>query len=123
MKFHLSSNPGLNVFTAHGAAYVQVNALRYQQPIIVTPEHVINNWTARTFASLTEADFNHLLELKPEVLLLGTGSQHHFAHPQLYRSLTAAGIAVEFMSTPAACRTYNILMAEDRKVVAGILFE
>ena len=80
MKFHLSSNPGLNVFTAHGAAYVQVNALRYEQPIIVTPEHVVNNWTARTFASLTEADFNHLLELKPEVLLLGTGSQHHFAH-------------------------------------------
>lgn len=123
MKFHLSNNPGLNVFTAHGADYVQVNELRYQQPLIVTPEQVINSWSASTFTNLTEADFNFFLELKPEVLLLGTGSQHHFAHPQLYRSLTAAGIAVEFMSTPAACRTYNILMAEDRKVVAGILFK
>lgn len=123
MKFHLSSNSGLNVFTAHGAGYVQVNEHRYEQPLIVTPEQVINNWSARTFTSLNETDFNFFLELKPEVLLLGTGNQHHFSHPLLYRSLTAAGIAVEFMNTPAACRTYNILMAEDRKVVAGILFE
>ncbi len=123
MKFHLSNSQGLNVFTAHGAGYVQVNDRRYEQPLIVTPELVLNSWSAQTFASLTEADFNFFLELKPEVLLVGTGSQHHFAHPQLYRSLTTAGIAVEFMNTPAACRTYNILMAEDRKVVAGILFE
>jgi len=123
VKFHLSSNPGLNVFTAHDAAYVQVNTLRYEQPVIVTPKHVISNWSARTFASLTEADFMHFMELKPEVLLLGTGSMHRFAHPKLYRSLTDTGIAVEFMNTPAACRTYNILVAEDRKVVAGILFE
>jgi len=123
LKFHLSINPGQNVFTAHGTGYVQVNDQRYEQPVIVTPEQVLSNWTAQTFASLTEADFGHFLALKPEVLLLGTGSQHHFAHPQLYRSLTAAGIAVEFMNTPAACRTYNILMAEDRKVVVGILFE
>ena len=123
MKFHLSNSPGLNIFTAHGAAYVQVNAQRYEQPIIVTPEQVISNWSALTFAELTEADFNQFLDLKPEVLLLGTGNLHHFAHPRLYRSLTDAGIAVEFMNTPAACRTYNILVAEDRKVVAGILFD
>ena len=123
MKFHLSNNPALNVFTAHGTGYVQVNALRYEQPIIVTPGEVISDWTASSFAALTEADFSHFLPLKPEVLLLGTGSQHRFAHPQLYQVLTSAGIAVEFMSTPAACRTYNILSGEDRKVVVGILFE
>lgn len=123
MKFHLSNNPGQNVFTAHGAGYVQVNDQRYEQPVIVTPEQVISDWPARSFATLTEADFSHFLSLKPEVLLLGTGSQHHFAHPQLYRALTAAGIGVEFMNTPAACRTFNILSSEDRKVVVGILFE
>lgn len=123
MKFHLSNNPGQNIFTALGAGYVQVNGQRFEQPVIVTPEQVLGDWPARSFATLTEADFGHFLALQPEVLLLGTGSQHHFAHPQLYRALTAAGIGVECMSTPAACRTYNILMSEDRKVVAGILFD
>jgi uncharacterized protein len=56
-------------------------------------------------------------------LILGTGKLHRFAHPQLYRALSAAGIGVECMSTAAACRTFNILVAEDRKVVAAILFE
>lgn len=123
MKFHLSINPGQNIFTAHGAGYVQVNDQRYEQPVIVTPEQVIIDWPARSFATLTEADFSHFLSFKPEVLLLGTGNQHHFAHPKLYRALTAAGIGVEFMNTPAACRTFNILASEDRKVVVGILFE
>jgi uncharacterized protein len=123
MKFHLSVNSGQNIFTAHGEGYVQVNEQRYERPLIVTPEQVLSDWPALNFASLSEADFGHFLSLKPEVILLGTGSQHRFAHPQLYRALTAAGIGVEFMSTPAACRTYNILAAEDRKVVAGILFE
>jgi uncharacterized protein len=123
VKFHLSINPGQNIFTAHGAGYVQVNELRYEQPIIVTPDQVLKDWPARSFATLTEEDFSHFLAYKPEVVILGTGEQHRFAHPQLYRALTAAGIGVECMSTPAACRTYNILSVEDRKVVAGILFE
>lgn len=123
MKFHLSNHPGQNIFTAHGTGYVQVNEQRFEQPVIVTPVEIFNDWPARSFAALTEADFSYFLTLKPEVLLLGSGEQHRFAHPKLYRALTDAGIAVEFMSTPAACRTFNILMAEDRKVVAGILFE
>jgi uncharacterized protein len=123
LKFHLASNPGQNVFTAHGAGYVQVNERRFTQPIIVMPEQIISDWPARGFATLTEADFNYFLAFKPEVILLGTGDKHLFAHPQLYRALSGAGIGVEFMSTPAACRTYNILTGEDRKVVAGILFE
>jgi uncharacterized protein len=123
VKFHLSNNPGQHVFTAHGEGYVQVNERRYEQPIIVMADKVISEWPARTFATLTEASFSYFLTFKPEVVLLGTGEKHLFAHPQLYRALSNAGIGVEFMSTPAACRTYNILTGEDRKVVAGILFE
>ena len=123
MKFHLANNNGRNIYTAHGEGYVQVNGQRFEHPIIVTPEHAPQEWSVRNFAALTETDFSHFLLLKPEVVLLGSGSQHHFAHPQLYRALSAAGIGVECMSTPAACRTFNILTAEDRRVVAGILFE
>ena len=123
MKFHLANIPGKNVFTAHGEDYVQVNEQRYQQPLIVTSETLITDWPARSFASLTEADFVFFLALKPEVLILGTGKQHLFAHPKLFQILISAGIGVECMSTPAACRTFNILTAEDRKVVVGILFD
>ena len=123
MKFHLSDNHGLNVFTAHGTDYVRVNEQRFEQPVIVTPEQIVEDWPAKSFATLTEDDFSHFLALKPEVLLLGTGSLHRFAHPQLYRALSAAGIGVECMSTPAACRTFNILASDERKVVVGILFE
>ena len=65
----------------------------------------------------------YFLTLKPEILLLGTGAQLRFPHPRLYRQLIAAGIGMECMDTAAACRTYNILMGEDRKVVAGILLD
>jgi uncharacterized protein len=88
---------------------------------VVTPEQVLHDWTGQSFEALTETDFSYFLALQPDVLLIGTGSQHRFAHPRLYRALADAGIGVEFMDTPAACRTYNILMAEDRKVVAAIL--
>ena len=82
---------------------------------------VRTDWMATDFATLTAAHFDYFLELKPEVLLLGTGSKQHFAHPNLFRALIQAGIGIEFMDTPAACRTYNILVTEDRKVVAAVL--
>ena len=123
MKFHLSSNTSRNIFKAHGVGYVLVNDQRFQQPLIVTSDNIITDWPASSFAALTEADFAHFLALKPEVLILGTGQQHLFAHPKLFQALTAEGIGVECMSTPAACRTYNILMEEERRVVAAILFE
>lgn len=123
MKLSLSLNTGQKIFTAHGPGYVTVSGERYEQPIVVIPEQVLCDWPATAFAALSEAHFEYFLALKPEVMLLGSGAEHRFAHPRLYRALSNAGIGVEFMSTPAVCRTYNILVAEDRKVVAAILFE
>jgi uncharacterized protein len=82
---------------------------------------VHTDWTATDFASLDARHFDYFLDLKPEILLLGTGAKQHFARPELYRELIRARIGIEFMDTPAACRTYNILVAEDRKVVAAVL--
>ena len=98
-----------------------VNSEQYNRSIVVLASEVCDNWTATNFETLTEAHFDYFLALKPDVLLLGTGAQQRFAHPSLYHSLTNAGIGVECMDTPAACRTYNILVAEDRKVIAAIL--
>lgn len=121
MKLHLNTSITQKIFTAHGEGYVAVSRERFEHPIVVTPKQVLSDWRPQGFDALNETHFAYFLILKPEILLLGTGAQQRFAHPRLYQALVAAGIAVECMSTAAACRTYNILMAEDRKVVAAIL--
>jgi uncharacterized protein len=122
MKFHLSTAEG-NMFTGHGADYVRLGVVEYRDNVLVTPERVVTGWTAGGFDTLTEADFAALAELKPEVVLLGTGASLRFPHPRLTRALTNAGIGVEVMDTPAACRTFNILAAEGRRVVAAVILD
>lgn len=121
MKLHLANPGDTKLFTAHGTDHVMVNGERYDHSIAVLAEEVRNDWAVADFDALSAAHFDYFLALKPDVLLLGTGARQRFPHPRLYRSLTDAGIGVECMDTPAACRTYNILVAEDRKVVAAIL--
>jgi hypothetical protein len=79
------------------------------------------NCNATDFASLTEAHFAQIVDLKPEVVLLGTGEKHQFLHPKIYQKLTEIGAPLECMTTAAACRTYNILMSEGRTVAAALL--
>lgn len=121
MKFHLANLGDTKLFTAYTADHVMVNRERYSSSIVVRAEEVRTDWEVVRFDELNEVHFEYFLALQPEVLLLGTGSRQHFPHPRLYRALTDAGIGVECMDTPAACRTYNILVEEDRKVVAAIL--
>ena len=121
MKLHLADLGDTKLFTAHGTDHVMVNGERYDHSIVVSANEVRSDWLVAGFDALSEAHFVYFLALAPEVLLLGTGARQRFPHPRLYRSLTDAGIALECMGTPAACRTYNILVAEDRKVVAAIL--
>ena len=121
MALQFQRNPDQNLFTAHGEGYVSINGKKFHQPVVVTAGEVRTDWPATDFASLDATHFEYFLELKPEVLLLGTGAKQHFARPELYRALIQARIGVEFMDTPAACRTYNILVAENRKVVAALL--
>ena len=121
MKLHLNTGITQKIFTAHGKGYVAVSGERFEHPIVVMPEQVLTDWQPQSFDALDETHFAYFLMLKPEILLFGTGAKQCFPHPRLYHTLSAMSIGVEFMDTPAACRTYNILMAEDRKVVAAIL--
>lgn len=122
MKLHLTRLGDTKIFTAHALDHVMVNGERFDTSVVVRAEEVRSDWQPPAFDALSETDFAYFLDLKPDVLLLGTGTQQRFPHPGIYRTLIDAGIGVEFMNTPAACRTYNILVAEDRKVVAAILF-
>lgn len=121
MKFHLANLGDTKIFTAYADDCVMVNRERYDSSIVVRAAEIRTDWQVLSFDELNQAHFDYFLALQPEVLLLGTGAKQHFPHPRLYRALTDVGIGVECMDTPAACRTYNILVEEDRKVVAAIL--
>jgi len=121
VKLHLSKADGLNTFTAYGEDYVAVNGIEHRSNITVLPGQLLPEWTAASFETLTEADFAKLAGLQPEILLLGTGKTLRFPSPALLQPLMAAHIGLEVMDTQAACRTYNILVAEGRRVAAAIL--
>lgn len=121
MKLHLAAATGENLFTGYGEGHVLVNQQRYEHSLVVLPEQLIENWEPSTFEELAEPHFEFLASLQPEILLLGTGPALRFPHPSLTRALNQARIGLEVMDTFATCRTYNILVAEGRKVAAAIL--
>jgi uncharacterized protein len=123
VKLHLANTAGLNLFTAHGEGYVAVNNERYEKNLIVLPGSIIVDWTVATIATLNAADMNKLLALDTGIILLGTGSRLRFPPGPLMRPFAPAGIGLEVMDLPAACRTYNILASEGRKVAAALLFD
>jgi uncharacterized protein len=121
MKLHITKAAGRNLFTGYGDGYVAVNHQRIEHPVLVTPDEDVQLWDASSFDALTPEHFESVLGLKPEIVILGTGNALRFPHPELTRPLAAARVGFEAMDTKAACRTYNILMAEGRQVVAAIL--
>ena len=123
MKLHADSPTALNTVTAYGADFVEINQIRHQRPLLIMPDRPVEAWDVTSFDALSTADFDRLRELAPELVVLGTGARQRFAHPRLLRPLLEARIGCEAMTSQAACRTYNILMGEGRKVLAAILFD
>jgi len=121
VKLHASALTHRHTFTGYGEGYVMLNGARYAASMIVLPER-IEPWPVAGFEALAEEHFALIAALKPEVVLLGTGGRLRFPHPRLTAPLTRARIGLEVMDLQAACRTYNILMAEERKVAAALLF-
>jgi uncharacterized protein len=114
---------GLNVFSAYGEDYVAVNHEKHLKNLIVLPESIIHEWSSATVETLTTDDMRKLLDLGTEIILLGTGARLRFPPGPLMRPFAPAGIGLEIMDLKAACRTYNILAAEGRKVAAALLFD
>jgi uncharacterized protein len=121
MKLHADVNASLNTVTGYGDGYVEINRRRFAHALILQPEGEVLDWAAASFEALAAEHFEALLAHTPEIVILGTGERHRFPHPRLTAALTDARIGVEVMDTRAACRTYNILMNEGRRVLAVIL--
>ncbi len=120
MKFHLQA-PAANLIRAFGPDWIRIGETEYRQNLIVTPDAVVTGWAPAGFEALAAEDFARLLDYEPEIVLLGTGATQRFPHPRLTSALTQARVGVDAMDTRAACRTFNILVAEDRRVVAALM--
>jgi uncharacterized protein len=123
LKLHADARTNLNTVTAYGPGFVEVNQSRYEGHFLLLPDAPAQPWNTAGFDALRAEDFDALLALRPEIVLLGTGRRQRFPHPRLIARLTSAGVGVEAMDTAAACRTFNILMSEGRRVLAAILQE
>ncbi|HEX5768351.1 MAG TPA: Mth938-like domain-containing protein [Burkholderiales bacterium] len=122
MKLHASRPSGVNTITGYGEGYVMVNGERRASSVVVLADR-IEAWSVERFDALTAEHFRFLTDLEVDIVLLGTGPRQRFPHPRLTAALAQAGIGLEVMDLHAACRTYNILVAEERKVAAALLFE
>ena len=120
MKLNVMQPGDQNLITGYGDGYVAVNAQRYTSSVIVTPNRAVAEWDVRDFAALEPLHFQALLDLKPEIVLLGTGQHQQFPRPELMRVFFDARVGFEAMDTRAACRTYNVLMSEAREVLAAL---
>ena len=121
MKIHLESGLGQNLIRAYAPGQVTINEEVYTCSLIVTPEQIIADWPPASPANLLAAHFEVIASLSPEVFILGTGARLLFPAPNIIRPLVEAGIGVEVMDTGAACRTYNILMSDGRRVAAALM--
>ena len=120
MKLHQARAEGRNLFTGYGPGYVSINGTRRQISTVVLSDRILD-WEVPEFSALNEASFAYLAALPVEIVLLGTGATLRFPHPRLTQPLRDARIGLEVMDTSAACRTYNILLGEDRRVAAAVL--
>ena len=121
MKFQPDTFAGTNAISRHDAGAVWVNGQRFEGALLVPWKGEVQPWPVAGTDALAADHFEAVLALKPELVVFGSGARLRFVSPALYRGLIAARIGVETMDTAAACRTYNVLAAEGRSVVAALL--
>ncbi len=122
MKLHPDKS-STQTITGYGDAWVAVDGERIDSSVIVGSGGLRIGWPCRDFSELGPAHFDQLAELDTELVIFGSGNQLRFPRPAWLAPLMQRRIGFETMDTRAACRTYNILSAEGRKVVAALLIE
>ena len=121
MKFQSDSLDGVNTIARHDGGSVWIGNQSYSGSVIVPWSGPVRAWAPADFNALTQAHFDEVLQLQPELVIFGSGARLRFPAPALLRELIARRIGVESMDSAAACRTYNVLVSEGRTVVAALL--
>ena len=120
MKLH-ADKADTYAITAYGDGWLAINGQRHAESLVVSATDGVRPLRCARFDELTPDHFGALLTDKPELVVFGSGARQRFPHPALLQSLMTQHIGMETMDTPAACRTYNILAAEGRRVTAVLL--
>ncbi|MCD6039511.1 MAG: hypothetical protein K0S27_911 [Gammaproteobacteria bacterium] len=123
MSLTLDENSAFYQIHAYQPGQLQVNDQIFLRSIIITPHTLIDTWAPQTIHELTREDLAAVIELRPTILLIGTGHALYFPPLKVYGDLINYGIGVEIMNTHAACRTYNVLTAEGRSIAAAMIIK
>ena len=123
MHFAREDDRSEGLVRAYEQGRITVGDQQYSHSLILSPGQAITLWRPQDADDLLQEDFDPVLALQPDILLLGTGSRLNFPAPRLTVRLLQSGVGVEVMDTAAACRTYNILLVEQRRVVAALLLD
>ena len=121
MRFTQDSSSARYLIRGYGEGEIKINDQSYRGAVLVSANSLRHEPTIRSLDALLELDTGSVLKLEPELVLLGTGAHQEFPRPQFGATFLKAGIGFEVMDTGAACRTYNVLIGEQRRVAALLL--
>ena len=121
MKFAEDHNSARYRITGYEDEGVGINGRIFNQSLVLSPMEIITDWAPQSILELKADHLDSLYEMKPEVLILATGPTQVFPNKEVLRRLAKEQIGYEIMSTQSACRTFNIIMSEDRNVVIGFV--
>lgn len=121
MKLNLESQTAVQLVRAYSPGQLRIGEYLWRESIIIASASPPRSWRPRSMLELQAADLAPLLELRPEVLLFGSGPRQQFPERALLADLYASRIGFEIMDTGAACRTYNVLLGEGRAVAAALM--
>jgi len=123
MKFAEDHNSANYKISGYDHGSIGINGLAHNQSLVISPMELLSPWKPEKYEDLKAEDLDEIYAFKPEIIILGTGLKQRFPSSEILRRLAKEQIGYEIMDTQAACRTFNILMAEDRTVVAGMFLE
>lgn len=123
MKFTLESSSRVNLVRAYSRAELKIGEAHVRSSCIVAADRLITDWPPARFDALRLEHLQAIFDLKPEVVLLGTGERQRFPPAEIRTAFSARRVGLEVMDLGAACRTYNILVQEERHAVAALFLE
>lgn len=121
MKISLQTGPGVNLVRSFVPGELRVGEQVIHTSCLLTADSLVTDWPPQTMKELKLEHLQGVISQQPEIVLLGTGTKQRFPERNILTTLLGKRIGVEVMDTAAACRTFNILVAEDRRVVAALL--
>ena len=121
MKFAEDNLSDGYFITSYDTGALRVNGKTINTSLVIAPDQLLEDWSISDINELSTSHIEKIIQLKPELVLLGTGAQLRFPEMAIYAELIQMGISIDVMDTGAACRTYNILSNEGRRVVAGLI--